>query len=329
MGDTPFDLNFPFAYGGPCTQADFRTHPDDFIVDEILSEPPSGEGEHLCLQLTKRGENTGWLAEQLAKAFGVRPVDIGYHGLKDRHACTTQWFSVHLPKPDPEQAQILANLPERLEAQVVLREVRRHNKKLRRGGHLANRFTITLRNLRSDDGVDARLKRIAAEGVPNYFGEQRFGNHGSNLMWADRWLSGGEAIRNRGKRIMAQSAARSWLFNQVLAARVRDDSWRHATFDESHPSGPLWGRGRPVATEPQREYEQVVIAPWSAWLDPLEHVGLNQERRALVLQPQDCHWQLDAERLVISFMLPPGGYATAVLRELCTLNNLSMPEAEQ
>lgn len=328
MGESSYDLNFPFAFGGPLTRADFRVAPEDFIVDEVLGFEPSGEGEHIYLQITKRGENTGWVAEQLAKMFAVRPVDVGFCGLKDRHACTSQWFSVHLPKPTGDEADILAELEQRIEGNIVLTQALRHSKKLRRGGHQANHFRIRLRNLTGKEGLEERLQQIARQGVPNYFGEQRFGNYASNLMWAERWMTAGEKIRSRNKRIMAQSAARSWLFNQVLAARVSDNSWSERRFGEATPSGPLWGRGRPVVGLEQAAFEQRVIEPWSGWLDVLEHVGLNQERRNLVLFPQGMSWSLD-EGLEISFALPPGGYATAVLRELSLLDNQSMPEAEQ
>ncbi|TVZ39805.1 tRNA pseudouridine13 synthase [Alteromonadaceae bacterium 2753L.S.0a.02] len=323
-----FDLNFNFAYGAPSFHAKFRSEVDDFVVDEDLPAPLSGSGEHLCLKILKRGENTGWVAEQLAKLFGIRPVDVGFCGLKDRHAKTTQWFSLHLPKPSDEHEHFLGNLAERLDAQVEVLEVTRHNKKLRRGGHQANRFVITLRDVADVEAQKPKLEQISAMGVPNYFGEQRFGNQGSNLYWAYRWMSLGETIRNRGKKVMAQSAARSWLFNRVLSARVADATWALERFDEP-ATGPLWGRGRPVVSAQLAEFEQGILQEWSNWQHVLEHAGLSQERRALVLLPQKMTWEIEGDKLVLGFALPPGTFATAVLRELCVLDNQSAPALPQ
>jgi len=327
--NTP-SIDFPYAYGVPLTTADFRSQQEDFVVDEELDFLPDGEGEHLLVQLRKRGDNTAWIAELLAKHFNLRQMDVGFCGLKDRHAVTSQWFSLYLPKAAPsEDAPQLQQFLDSSESSLELLAQGRHRKKLRRGQHKANHFRITLKNLANTVGLEERLQQIAENGVPNYFGEQRFGRYSSNLHWAMRWFEQGETIRNRNKKVMAKSAARAYLFNLVLAKRVEQESWSQLLDDNPESAtGPLWGRGRPVVAPGLAELEGSVLSAWQKWLEALEHVGLQQERRALVLKPEGFNWQMSDEMLVLEFALPPGAFATSVLRELALLNNISaQPES--
>ncbi|WP_045858517.1 tRNA pseudouridine(13) synthase TruD [Teredinibacter purpureus] len=318
-------IDFPYSLGAPTAGADFRSTPDDFIVDENLGFSPDGAGEHLVVQLRKRSDNTAWIVDQLATHFGLKPMDIGFCGLKDRHAVTSQWFSVYLPKTDPANDEAEINrLIDSSESELVLLAVSRHSKKLRRGQHHSNLFKICLRNLTNADDLSERLTRIAERGVPNYFGEQRFGRGGSNLYWARRWFEAGDTIRSRNKKVMAKSAARSYLYNLVLAARVEQGNW-FQTLDglpESN-TGPLWGRGRSIVAPDLAAQEAVILEPWQAWLEGLEHVGLTQERRLLRLMPENFSWVLEGESLTLNFALPPGTYATSILRELAVLDNRS------
>lgn len=314
-----FSLDFPRAYPATNMTADFRLAPEDFQVEEDLGFAPAGEGEHWLLQIRKRGTNTAWLASQIARVAGVDDRDLGFCGRKDRHAVTSQWFSVYRPKGDKPQWHILEN------DDIQLLQVARHNRKLRRGDHLGNRFVIRLRNLQCPDrpALEQTLARVFASGVPNYFGEQRFGRDAGNLHAARQLLSsGGWRRRHRGQqgREMALSAARAWLFNQVLAERVRRDNWQVPLPGEPQPeaTGPLWGRGRDRG--PALEAE--VLAPWSDWCDMLEHTGMVQERRALALQPSRGRWHWPAEDcLELVFTLGRGEFATALLRELGELHN--------
>lgn len=327
-----FELDFARAYRGPLVKADVRTKDEDFVVDENLGFEPEGEGEHQYLQVVKRGENTQWIAKHIARFAGVKEMDVGYCGLKDRRAVTSQWFSVYLPKRDLLEWSLL---PERegLNAHV-LRSGKGH-KKLRRGQHAFNRFAITLRNCEVSDpaALDDMLTTIAREGVPNYFGEQRFGRDGNNLVAASRWLDGGERIEKCGPKHMIMSAARSYLFNLVLTQRVEDGTWASAIEgDALNESGdataPLWGRGRSATAGDALAMENAALAPLAAWTNGLEHCGLQQERRSLVLKPQDMSWKYDeSERqLLLEFGLPPGEYATSLLREAC---ELSTPAREE
>ena len=197
--------------------------------------------------------------------------------------------------------------------------------------HSANSFVIRLRNVTGErTEIDHRLQQINEGGVPNYFGEQRFGFDGNNLQQADQLLARlnqQHTQRRRGRRQqhggIYLSAARSHLFNQVLAQRVIDGIWSSTLVDEAEPTGPLWGRGRNPAVNSVRELEERVLADWQDWRLGLEHSGLQQERRALVLKPEKLQWQWLDNDLELSLVLPPGSYATVVLREIMQLNTYS------
>lgn len=315
-----FSSDFPYAFGTPAASALFRQTAADFQVDEMLGFSPDGSGEHVYLHIQKRGENTGWIAREIAALAGVKEMDVGFGGRKDRHAITTQWFSVYLPpgKPEPDW-NLLAN------DQVSLLAATRHARKLRRGEHQANRFQIRLRHVTTANPVqlEQRVEAVLRQGVPNYFGEQRFGNSGGNLEAVERVLIERKPARSRSEKGMIISAARSWLFNQVLAERIRRADWREAIAGEpgSSATGPLWGRGRPLVQGELALVEQQVLAPWSSWCDALEHQGLSQERRPLLLQPVDSSWQWQDGDLLLSFTLAAGEFATSVLREVARLES--------
>jgi tRNA pseudouridine13 synthase len=317
-----------------------RAAPEDFIVDEILTIELSGSGEHVWLKVRKRGWTTDRVAQQLARVAGVSRRDVGYAGMKDRHAVTTQWFSVQLPGRDaPAWAEAL---PSGIE---VLESVR-HARKLQTGALAGNRFDITLRVCTGDRALlTARVEALRIRGVPNYFGEQRFGHHGANVERARAMFAGKLRTRDRALRGIYLSAARSYLFNEVLAQRVRADNWdtgldgevflldgKHSYFiadhidallnerllrHDIHPSGPLWGQGEALPKASVRQMEDEVLACHADLAAGLAAAGLRQERRALRLFPRDlaADWT-DATSLRIGFQLPPGSYATVVLREL-------------
>lgn len=321
-----FSLDFCRAWGEPAGCADFRTIAEDFVVVEVINEPfdspLSNDGGHVYLQIQKRNQNTRWVAALLAQRFGVNEQDVGYCGLKDRRALTTQWFSVPLSVSSPELypgSLALADCE-------VLRMVR-GRRKLRRGMHSGNTFSIWLRNFAGDiPAAEQRLITIANAGVPNYFGEQRFGIGGANLHAADAILTqasmrkGGRHSGATGKRGLYISAARSYLFNCVLSARVADGTWATPLDDEEITRGPLWGRGRSVSGEHLAKLEQRVLATYSDWCGGLEHCGLMQARRDLVLVPREFHWQWRQRDLLLEFALPPGTFATTILRELAITN---------
>lgn len=339
--DRPTDpLELPYAWGGPAGEAVLRAEPEDFEVEEIPVCEPEGRGEHLWLWVRKRDANTEWVARALARWADVPPTQVSYAGLKDRRAVTRQWYSLHLPgRPDPDLDS--ARIPG-----VEILAAARHPRKLRRGALGGNRFRIRLRDWQGDEGALAeRLRRIAGEGVPNYFGPQRFGHGSQNLRQAERLFQGALQAR-RHQRGLYLSAARSWLFNQVLAQRVEEGAWNRARVDdflllnrrrggfrrdagntgvearlargEIHPSGPLWGRGPSMAGPAVAEWERWRLAPWADWMVGLERAGLTMERRALRVLVEQLRCEREGAVLALSFELPAGSYATAVLRELVT-----------
>ncbi len=336
-------LEWAYAYGGPKVTGLFRQQLEDFCVDEVLGFDLLGEGEHVYLHIEKRGDNTAWLARQIARLADVQPMDVGYAGLKDRHGITRQWFSVYLPKGEEPQWQSLNS------DSITVLEVSRHSKKLRRGSHAGNDFRIRVRELSGDlQELPERLAALAKDGVPNYFGPQRFGHDGNNLLEAERLLVEGGKIKNRQKRGLIISAARSYLFNSVLSARVESGSWKTliegepeavvsdasseqvdaSSINAIHPqiltTAPLWGRGRPLSSGECLACIRDSLSPLAAWRDGLEHVGLSQERRNLHLVPECFSSSLVGDCLELSFHLLPGAYATVVLRELLVLKDVSL-----
>lgn len=321
-----FSLDFPYAYGHPDVTGAFRVEPEDFQVDENLGFAPLGEGEHVYLHVWKRGENTAWVAEKIAELAQVQVMDVGYCGRKDRHAVTTQWFSIYLPKKELEPDWGVLN-----SESIKILSISRHQHKLRRGDHDTNRFVIRLRDLVVADKpiFEEKIAKVLAQGVPNYYGEQRFGRNGNNLPEAQAILVEGKRIRDKQKRGLILSAARSYLFNQVLAERVVNDSWNCLLNGEpeSYPTAPLWGRGRSAAIEEALQVETRAIEPWGEWRDGLEHVGLSQERRALMLKPDAASWRWIDKDIEVSFSLGSGEFATTILRELVVLQSAIKTES--
>ncbi|MFC5435240.1 tRNA pseudouridine(13) synthase TruD [Rhodanobacter umsongensis] len=328
----------PWAYGTPPLHARLRATPEDFLVEEILGYDAEGAGEHALLWVEKRGANTDWVARELAKFAGVSPVAVGYAGMKDRHAVTRQTFSVQLAgKPDPDWSAF-----PHAEAKVLA--ATRHSRKLKRGALRGNRFVLVLREVQGDRArAEQVLVQIAARGVPNYYGEQRFGREGGNVAQA-RAMFGGRRV-DRDKRSFLLSAARSQIFNSVLAARVERGAWDSPLDGEIwslagsrswfgpepftpllaerlaradiHPSGPLWGQGEPPTQGEAGALEREIGTANSDLVAGLASARMDQERRPLRLMPKDLKWHwLDDAALELSFELPAGAYATVVVREL-------------
>ncbi|NOX75353.1 MAG: tRNA pseudouridine(13) synthase TruD [Gammaproteobacteria bacterium] len=346
---SPLLPDWPRASGNPIASAAIRSCAEDFRVDEVLSFEIDGAGEHLMIHVCKRNQNTADVAQKLARHAGVKVRDIGYAGLKDRNAVTTQWFSVWLPgKPDPDWSALENDDLKILKGQ-------RHSRKLQRGALRANHFVIVLRDVEfmpqsNRAALEQRLSIISEQGVPNYFGEQRFGRAGKNLTDATA-MFGGRRVKDRHRRGLYLSAARSFLFNEVVAERVRKTNWNmllpgevlllagsrsyfvaellnaeiEARFsaDDVLPSGPLWGRGELPARLEAQSLESTVLAEQSIYREGLEQAGLKQERRALRLSIENFQWRWlpEGQHLQLTFGLPTGCYATAVLRELVDLRH--------
>ena len=329
---------WPYVYGSPSGVGKIRTAPEDFIVYENLAFEPSGDGEHVFLQIQKTGENTDYVARQLARFANVRQRDIGFAGLKDRHAVTTQWFSVWLPgKSEPDWTAFATD------NMKVLHTVR-HARKLKRGVLSGNRFEITIRDWQGDQAKTfEQLELIKANGIANYYGEQRFGNQEQNVNKALAMFSGMKM--GREQRSLYLSAARSYLFNQILSERVAAGSWNRALagdtfmFDGSkscfksqlpdneilrrleaktiHPSGVLWGKGELDVSADAHVVEQKVIDAYDELAQGLVTFGVEKARRVLRVNVENLEWQFnDHTTLQLCFTLPAGSYATSLLREI-------------
>lgn len=340
---------WPFAHGGPPLTGVLRQQPEDFFVDEDIGFAAEGAGEHVFLRVEKRGANTEFVAKELARFAGIAPEAVSYAGLKDRHAVTRQTFSLHLPgKADPDWTVLQHD-----EFRVL--QALRHNRKLKRGALRGNRFVLRARGITGDRTVAERvLAAISARGVPNYFGEQRFGRDGGNLDKA-RALFAGKRLPRHLHGILI-SSARSAIFNSVLAQRVASGSWEqaldgevwmldgsHSVFGpepltpelqrrvsefDIHPTGPLWGRGELRSQGVVADIERQALELLPGLAQGLEREGLRQERRSLRLMPTELSWRwLDGD-LELSFSLPAGSYATVVVRELLGSNRENEIAAE-
>ncbi len=325
-------LDPPRAFGPPPTSGRLRTEPEDFLVDEQLGFAPSGEGAHLLLRVRKRGANTEWVARELARRAGCRPFDVGYAGLKDRHAVTTQWYTVPRGKSAPDEWCGVAG-----EGYRVL-EAHAHKRKLPRGALAGNHFELRLREVVGDrEALVARLAEIAACGAPDYFGPQRFGHGLSNLAR----VAAGDF---RTERSFGLSAARSLVFNAVLARRVMDGSWamleagdvanldgKGSVFDvaavdealaarvgalDVHPTGPLWGAGASRAAGRIARLEAEVGGQFGAVCAALEAEGAGMARRPLRVAVRELAHAFEGDELVLRFYLTAGSFATTVLREI-------------
>lgn len=323
-----------YRYGQPMVTGELRTTPEDFMVQELISVQPDGEGEHLWLNLRKRGMNTQFLAKKIAKWAGVKERDVAYAGLKDRHAVTEQWFSVHLPgKTNPDLAELADD-------EVTVLSASRHSQKLRSAVLLANRFTLTLRNVSDVAWVQERWQQVL-QGVPNYFGEQRFGINGGNIEKARKMFQGQRV--KRSLQSIYISAVRSLLFNQMVSKRIEQGlanqliqgdvlklAGSNSTFVEQGEAdlverlaagdieltAPLWGDEPDRLTGQYADWVEGIAAQHPELCEGLHKVRAKLMFRALLLTPQYASLKAEGDQVVVSFMLQPGSFATSVLREL-------------
>ena len=313
-----------------------RQNPEDFRVDEWLGFEPDGCGEFLYLQIEKTGANTDWVARTLAQRLGLSRREVSHSGLKDRHAVTVQWLSVHLPgKPNPDLSEIA------IEGVRFLR-AERHGKKLRIGTHRANRFAIRLSEFKDPERqLTDRCELIRQYGFPNYFGPQRFGRDGKNVEMAEKMVLGGARVRDRSRRSLMLSVARARIFNHWLADRVQAETWRlpqqhdyvmlngtrsffgplddpeaeaeRALALDLHVAGPL--AGKPGRSAEWTSSESLLRETHDAWIKGLEKLGAKLDRRAARVAVPDLEVD-DKLSPTLRFTLPRGAYATALFSEI-------------
>lgn len=334
----------PFLTGNlPGIGGHIRTVPEDFQVEEQPLYLPCGEGEHLYVTITKRGLSTPELVRRLSSSLGIKARAIGVAGLKDSRAVTTQMVSL---QGIPEERLSGIKIDDTI---LDLQVLGRHRNRLRTGHHSGNRFRLVIRNVadHSAESVPAILQQLSTRGVPNYFGPQRQGKRGDNYEVGAALLHDARRREkmNRARRIWYLNAYQSFLFNQILARRIdhldrifvgdwamklengacfqvedaEKEQFRADRFEIS-PTGILFGsRVSWAGGEPGR-IEEAVIAEAGATKETLvaaaKACGFRGERRALRVPLTELEWSLSGDILALCFRLPPGAYATSVLREL-------------
>ncbi len=351
----PFSVSdMPAAWGESLFTAQLKTLPEDFLVNEVLDIQPDGQGEHLFLHVEKTGMNTDELSDLLERAYQVDSKAVGYAGMKDRHAVTSQWFSITTPETVESLNAILSETnADHKHARVLQSE--RHSRKLRHGAHSGNEFTITLKQVQAQGEhsvedlqkhVEDRIASINSFGFPNYIGPQRFGFGGQNLVRARQWFRQPKKRASRQQRSLWLSSSRSAIFNAVCARRVDQGTWQQllpgepamlegsrSFFDTTsstpeelqtrldafdiHPSAPWWGRGTNPSTGECEAFEANILEEFKDICGGLERAGLAQERRGIRAQAHNLsHRWLDETTLELSFLLSPGLFATTLLGQL-------------
>jgi len=345
--ESKYDYQFLTAYGEAVATGLIRQSPEDFFVEEELSFEPIGKGDHIYLWIEKTGCNTAWVADQLVRLSELKPVDVGYAGLKDRHAVTRQWFSLHMPNRSDVN---WAALPEGVR---VIQETR-HTKKLKIGAIKKNKFELCIHEFETEtSSLDERLNEIKQKGIPNYFGPQRFGRNNANVQ---RFVSlvGARKRLKRDQKGILLSAARSYLFNHVLSLRIQSENWNQIiegdvlmlngsksifsadALDESlshrveeldiHPTAVLWGKGEIKNTGPSLEIIMSIINRYPEICQSLEKLNVELGYRSLRSVVNDLKWKQNNDQLTISFSLISGAYATSVLREFLNFDALKENE---
>lgn len=333
-----YSLNWAYAYGQPESIAHFKLEPEDFQVTEFFDKEFSGEGEHILLKIEKRGLTTEEVVGSLSRLINKPVKWISYAGLKDRQALTIQWLSVHAP------GQLIAGINELQAPGWKVLMATRHNKKLRPGFLTGNHFKIRLKNMSDQEQFMQRVEQIKLTGVPNYFGEQRFGRNTGNLVRAKEMLVENYKVHNKFLKGMYYSAARSWLYNVILSKRVEQNNWnipilgdvmqlngsksiftlnkkqeeiiQRVKDKDLSPASPLPGKTKNKVEGYALSLINEVYSQWQPWLEGLMRHGLEEDWRANILHPQHLEYTFSENVAELSFTLPAGAYATAVLREL-------------
>lgn len=333
-------IDWPRVNSKPATTLKIRTYPADFFVEERLGFELSGRGEHVFLCIEKTGQTTIEVAKQIARFAGVDVQAIGYAGLKDRNAVTRQWFSVWLPKHNKVDWEQLSK------DSLKIIDCNRHSKKLKRGANRSNCFQIILRDLIVDKAaLEDRLQWIGQHGVPNYFGPQRFGRTGNNVQQALAWLNGSGRKPGRFLKGMYLSSIRSFLFNKVLAHRVKLGNWDKGVAGDNyifngsnacfqslslnndllervesgviHPALMLFGVGEFNNNGIAYDIEQGVFQLYPSLCHFISEKKIKKDWRASRLLVSNLTWIWhDYNCLQLNFELPSGAFATSVLSEL-------------
>jgi tRNA pseudouridine13 synthase len=328
-----------------------KAQPEDFEVEEVPAYLPSGSGDHLYLWVEKRGMGAEYFARQVARRLGIPPDEVGTAGLKDRHAVTRQWVSV------PAIAELrLADLPG---DGITLLSTSRHSNKLKPGHLRGNRFRILVRGVKDASALLPLLDTIRLQGLPNFYGPQRFGRDGETLQVGLSLLAGTHKGRpSHFLRKLALSAAQSALFNHYLASRLQAGLLRRAlagdvmqkwpfggmfnatdlTAEQARldareiiPAGPMFGKKMFVSLDEAAKREDATLADAGLTREAFAGFGklLSGTRRYLFVYADDLAAEVEPEGIHLSFTLPAGSYATVLVRELTHSDGLEAEDADE
>ncbi len=335
-----FDSLFPTLNKVTAT-GKLRSEAADFHVVEHSEVCFTEEGEHLWLKIEKTSSNTAWAATQIASACKVPARQVGFAGLKDRHAITQQWFSVQLPQISDIKI-IKAKLPD----EISILEHHWHHRKIKTGQLKFNEFKLIVRDVQGDRlATEQNIRCIQRTGVPNYFGPQRFGHDLSNIQQTKDWFAGTIKVNNKRLKGLLISTARSHIFNLILAERIKKELWQHpitgdviqlnqshswfpakdattkelsdrlAAFDV-HISAALWGEDSVQSTDQCAILENNIANSLPEYQPGFKTHRVKQDRRAMRIVTTDFNHIWVDNDLHLSFKLQPGAYATSVLREI-------------
>lgn len=316
-----------------------KATPEHFQVEEILPYEACGEGEHLFVTLRRKLWNTADVAAELARCLGLKSMDVGWGGRKDKQAVTTQTFSLLLPMSQSleEVATCLGTLP------FEILELKRHRNKIKTGHVAANRFRIVLTEVTEAALAPAQtiVQALRQRGLPNFYGEQRFGFNMANIDRAFQLLQRRRPVRGKQDELLV-SALQSGLFNLWLAERMTRGEYRTLLLGDVAQktdtgglfviddlaeaaarfaqgaityTGPIFGPKMMAATDTAGEHEAAPLTAFALTTDDFKRLKAPGSRRRAILNLADLTVQLDEQGLCFAFSLPPGAYATTVLRE--------------
>ena len=341
-GDLEIALNPPrraelFAGVG----GELRVEDSDFFVEEIPAYEPCGEGNFLYVCLEKRGLSHGRLVQHICHTLDLKERDLGWAGMKDTRAHTRQVLS--LPIETQERVEEL----EREDISIFWSKA--HTNRLKRGHLHGNKFRIRVRNVEQDALKRSREMAdfLSPIGVPNYFGPQRFGHGGGNIeegLGLLQALNEGRRLRKGFRTQIRLNAVQSWLFNGLVARRLRE-GYFEAALDgdvlkkrdtggmfvaedvqaeteriqsgQVSITGPIYGRRMWWPEKDAKELEERVLTGFGMSTETFQKTGktLQGTRRPIHVWPSDFEVEEDGENLVFAFSLPSGSYATSFLRE--------------
>ena len=325
-----------YLQDGSTIDFDFEQNEKDFIVDEIPHIEHKGKGNFLILRI-KKIEITTWdMIAAFAKHLNIPAEKIGYAGLKDKHATTTQYISI--------EAKFEKALKKFKHSQIKIIHFTKHTHSIRMGDLAGNRFSI---NLYGVDTVEAgRIEKLSRKseknGLPNYFGYQRFGRDKESINQAKEMIKGDTFIEDAKLKKFLISIYQSLFFNEWLRERVllsreknggkfmllegdiylssEDKIFTPKKMPQQDfeakkvvPTGLLCGRNVYRARGKAREIEAKYDDEF------LYDKGL---RRAAIIFPKDIEYKYDKNFNIfnIAFTLPKGSYATVFLENIANRN---------